>query len=165
MLWVKLKSDWQLKRSVRFQFQRFCSALEWKNRSLEAEYCYTLCYSLIRLMFYLLSSSTASLWHPLVLLFVFFYRHLFIVFKRYASVIMDCFHWHNIHTGWFVALTLFFFFKSSISNKLCNCCFFQECMTTNLLKLWRYCSFCHFFSDLKGTAKDKWRCSWGIFIL
>lgn len=37
MLWVKLKSDWQLKRSVRFQFQRFCSALEWKNRSLEAE--------------------------------------------------------------------------------------------------------------------------------
>lgn len=75
-------------------------------------------------MFYLLSSSTASLWHPLVLLFVFFYRHLFIVFKRYASVIMECFHWHNIHTGWFVALTLFKKKKSSISNKLCNCWFF-----------------------------------------
>lgn len=44
---------------------------------------------------------------PISFLLFFFYRHLFIVFKRYASVIMECFHWHNIHTGWFVALTLF----------------------------------------------------------
>lgn len=67
------------------------------------------------------SRARLPLWHPFVLFFCFFfYRHLFIVFKRYASVIMECFHWHNIHTGWFVALT---FLKKNLLY-LINCAIF-----------------------------------------